>query len=111
MSDNDIVGFIGLGVMGEVMCRNLVLKGDAEVVGYDVRPEPLARLAPTGVQVAESMSDISSRCSIVFLSLPAAEHVREICLGDGGLLENCADGTIVIDLSTVPPALAQELNT
>ncbi|MBH63035.1 MAG: hypothetical protein CL569_11450 [Alphaproteobacteria bacterium] len=58
MSDNDIVGFIGLGVMGEAMCRNLVLKGDAEVVGYDVRPESLARLAPTGVQVAESMSDI-----------------------------------------------------
>ncbi len=77
MSSNAIVGFISLGVMAQVMYRNLALKGDAEVAGYDIRSELLARLGPLGIWIAGSMSQITRRCNFVFLSPPKAEHEHE----------------------------------
>ena len=110
MSASDTVGFIGLGVMGEPMCRNLAEKSEVELIGHDIRPEPLERLAAFGVMAADSVADIAARCSVIFLSLPAAEHVRAVCTNEAGLLTHCSTGTTVIDLSTVPPSLAQELH-
>ena len=110
MPSTDTVGFIGLGVMGEPMCRNLAEKSDAELIGYDIRPDPIQRLAAFGVMAADSIADVAARCDVIFLSLPAAEHVRTVCTGDAGLLTHCRAGATVIDLSTVPPSLAQELH-
>ena len=81
MSSNESVGFIGLGVMGEPMCRNLAEKGGVEVIGYDIRHEPLGRLSAFGVAAAPSIADVGGRCDVIFLSLPAAEHVRDVCAG------------------------------
>ena len=64
------VGFIGLGVMGAPICRNLARKLDGEVVGYDVVPEPLAALAADGVRAAASVAELVEAVEIVFLSLP-----------------------------------------
>ena len=108
MPSTGCVGFIGLGVMGEPMCRNLAEKSDVELIGHDIRPEPLERLAAFGVMAADSVADVAARCDVIFLSLPAAEHVRTVCTGEAGLLTHCRAGTTVIDLSTVPPSLAQE---
>ena len=110
MPSTGCVGFIGLGVMGEPMCRNLAEKSDVELIGHDIRPEPLERLAAFGVMAADSVADVAARCDVIFLSLPAAEHVRTVCTGDAGLLTHCRAGATVIDLSTVPPSLAQELH-
>ena len=63
--------------MAQVMYRNLALKGDAEVAGYDIRSELLARLGPIGIWIAGSMSKITSQCNFVFLSLPKANHAHE----------------------------------
>ena len=109
MPSTGCVGFIGLGVMGEPMCRNLAEKSDVELIGHDIRPEPLERLAAFGVMAADSVAGVAARCDVIFLSLPAAEHVRTVCTGEAGLLTHCRAGTTVIDLSTVPPSLAQEL--
>ena len=109
MPSTDCVGFIGLGVMGEPMCRNLAEKSDVKLIGHDIRPEPLERLAAFGVMAADSVADVTARCDVIFLSLPAAEHVRTVCTGEAGLLTHGRAGTTVIDLSTVPPSLAQEL--
>ena len=109
MPSTGCVGFIGLGVMGEPMCRNLAEKSDVELIGHDIRPEPLERLAAFGVMAADSVADVAARCDVIFLSLPAAEHVRTVCTGEAGLLTHCRAGMTVIDLSTVPPSLAQEL--
>ncbi len=110
MPSTDSVGFVGLGVMGEPMCRNLAEKSDVELIGYDIRPESLEHLATFGVLAAESVADVATRCDIIFLSLPAAEHVRAVCTEEAGLLTHCSAGATVIDLSTVPPSLAQDLH-
>lgn len=105
------VGFIGLGVMGAPICRNLARKLDGEVVGYDVVPEPLAALAADGVRAAASVAELVEAVEIVFLSLPGDAQVREVCLGRGGISSHCHGGQTVVDCSTTTVALSQELST
>jgi 3-hydroxyisobutyrate dehydrogenase-like beta-hydroxyacid dehydrogenase len=106
------LGFIGLGVMGEPMCRNLARKSGAAVVAFDARPAPLAALAPDGVERAASIADVVGRAEIVFVCLPGEPEVRGVCMGrDGaeGLAAHVRRGQTVVDMSTCPVALAQEL--
>ena len=103
------IGFIGTGVMGEPMCRNLVRKHDGPVTAYDLDPAPLERLAADGAGVAPSVSLLAEAADLIFLSLPSGREVREVCLGDGGLIEHVDAGRTVVDTSTAPPALAREL--
>jgi 3-hydroxyisobutyrate dehydrogenase len=93
------IGFIGLGVMGEPICRNLVRKSGAPVCAFDLAPEPLARLAAEGAGVAASVAEVVDRCDIVFLCLPSAKHVRSVFEGDG-VLKHIRSGQIVVDLGT-----------
>ena len=106
----DHIGFIGTGVMGEPMCRNLALKGGGKVVAYDIDSESLSRLSADGVAVADSPADIAARAHTILLSLPAGEQVREICLGADGLIGHLEAGQCVVDSGTSPPALARELH-
>jgi 3-hydroxyisobutyrate dehydrogenase-like beta-hydroxyacid dehydrogenase len=93
------IGFIGLGVMGEPICRNLVRKSGARVLAFDLSPEPLARLSIDGAEVAASVADAFRQSDIVFLCLPSAKHVRGVFEGDG-VLKNIRSGQVVIDLGT-----------
>jgi 3-hydroxyisobutyrate dehydrogenase len=93
------VGFIGLGVMGEPICRNLVKKSGARVVGFDLAPEPLARLRDDGAEVAASVADVVERSEIVFTCLPSAKHLRSVFEGDG-ILSNIRAEQVVVDLGT-----------
>ena len=103
------LGFIGTGVMGEPMCRNLARKSGASVVAFDARGEPLERLAADGVRTAASPAEVGAAADIVFLCLPGGPQVREVCLGTGGLVGRLRRGQILVDMSTSPPALAREL--
>lgn len=105
----DRIGFIGLGVMGEPMCRNLALKSGRAVVALDRRAEPLQRLAADGVAAAQDLSALAAQAGVIFLSLPGETEVRAVCLGEGGLLAQARAGQMVIDCSTTPVALAREL--
>ena len=102
------IGFVGVGVMGEPMCRNLVHRHDGPVTCYDLDPAPLARLAADGARVASSLADLADGADVVFLSLPSGREVRAVCLGDDGLIERLGTGRTVVDASTSPPALARE---
>jgi 3-hydroxyisobutyrate dehydrogenase len=93
------IGFIGLGVMGEPICRNLVNKSGARVLAFDLSPQPLARLSADGAEVAASVADAVSQSDIVFLCLPSAKHVRSVFEGDG-VLKNIRSGQVVVDLGT-----------
>ena len=99
MSQDKTIGFIGLGVMGEPICRNLVKKSGARVIAFDLSPEPLARLKADGADIAMSIADVIGRSEILFLCLPSAKHVRAVFEGDG-ILKNVCPGQIVIDLGT-----------
>ena len=99
MSQYKSIGFIGLGVMGEPICRNLVKKSGARVTAFDLSPEPLERLRAEGVVVAASVADVVDKSDLVFLCLPSAKHVRAVFEGDG-VLKNIRKGQVVVDIGT-----------
>jgi 3-hydroxyisobutyrate dehydrogenase-like beta-hydroxyacid dehydrogenase len=94
------IGFIGLGVMGEPICRNLVRKAGLPVTAFDMQAESLARLAAEGAQVAASVADLVASVDIVFLCLPSGEIVHQIAHQPGGLLASMRPGQVLVDLST-----------
>jgi 3-hydroxyisobutyrate dehydrogenase-like beta-hydroxyacid dehydrogenase len=109
MTNQLTIGFIGLGVMGEPMCRNLARKSGTPVVAFDLRPEPLARLKADGVAPVTSVREIMEQASVVMLSLPSGSEVEAICAGEDGLLALARAGQTVIDLGTSPVKLMREL--
>ncbi|HYX02047.1 MAG TPA: NAD(P)-dependent oxidoreductase [Reyranella sp.] len=104
----DRIGFIGVGTMGEPMCRNLARKSGLEVLAADRDGAPLERLAADGVKRA-TIDDIAESCRTVLLSLPGGKEVEEVCLGPSGLVSRARLGWTVIDLSTAPVSLARRL--
>jgi 3-hydroxyisobutyrate dehydrogenase-like beta-hydroxyacid dehydrogenase len=105
----ETLGFIGLGVMGEPMCRNLAKKSGGAVVAYDVSPAPLERLAVDGVRASDSAPEVADGASVVFLSLPSGAHVEAAFNGANGLLAHARPGQTFVDLGTSPVALARSL--
>jgi 3-hydroxyisobutyrate dehydrogenase len=99
MASTRTIGFIGLGVMGEPICRNLVKKSGARMIAFDLAPEPLARLREQGAGIAASVADVVTQSDIVFTCLPSAKHLRAVFEGDG-ILKNIGPGQIVVDLGT-----------
>jgi 3-hydroxyisobutyrate dehydrogenase len=107
MSQYKTIGFIGLGVMGEPICRNLLKKSGASVVAFDLSREPLERLREEGAVVAASVAEVVSKCDLVFLCLPSAEHVRSVFGGDG-ILKNIRKDQVVVDLGTSSVKLTRD---
>jgi 3-hydroxyisobutyrate dehydrogenase-like beta-hydroxyacid dehydrogenase len=101
MTTNSL-GFIGLGVMGEPMCRNLARKTGRPVHAHDLDTAVLQRLAADGVQNAGSIAAVMKSADTVLLSLPSGEVVQQLAQAPDGLLANARAGQIVIDLSTSP---------
>jgi 2-hydroxy-3-oxopropionate reductase len=99
------IGFIGLGVMGAPMVRHLAAKYETTV--YDI--DKAKRDAVPGAKQAADIAAVARRATIVFLSLPSSEIVKEVVLGDGGLKANLASGSVIIDTSTTSPTISQEI--
>ena len=99
MSGHKMIGFIGLGVMGEPICRNLVKKSGRRVVAFDLSPEPLARLRTEGAGGAGSVADVVRQSVLLFLCLPSARHVGAVFEGDG-IRDHIRSGQVVVDLGT-----------
>ncbi len=76
------LGFIGLGVMGEPMCRNLRTRSGARVLAHDLAPEPLQRLESEGVEAASSAGAVAHDCDVIFLSLPSGKELSALVRGD-----------------------------
>jgi len=114
MAASKTIGFIGLGVTGEPICRNLVRKSGARVIAFDLARGPLARLKAEGADAAASVAEVIEQCEILLLCLPSATHVRAVFEGDG-ILKNIRKGQIVVDLGTTSVGqtrdFARQLNT
>lgn len=116
-----VIGFIGLGVMGEPICRNLARKSGKRVIGFDLDAAPLGRLALDGVTPAVSVAELVDDAAIVFLSLPGGKQLDAICgttcgttgekdsAREGGLLRLTRPGQTVVDLGTSPVDLTRKL--
>ena len=102
------LGFIGVGVMGEPMCRNLAAKSGCRVLAYDVNPQPLRRLALAGVETAPTVARLVEQVAGVFLCLPGAPQVEAVMNGPQGVLAHARSGQFVVDMSTCPPRADRE---
>ena len=102
------VGFIGLGIMGKPMARNLIR------AGYDVTvcnrsSAPVDELVAAGATAASTPRDVAQNCSIVVTMLPDSPQVRDVVAGQNGVLEGVRPGSLIIDMSTISPVVAREL--
>ncbi len=102
------VGFVGCGTMGEHMCRTII-KGGHDVAIFDVAPEPLERLAADGATVKESPAAVAAAAEITVFMVATLDQLRNAIAGDGGFVEGLRPGGIAVVMSTVSPALTQEM--
>ena len=96
------VGLIGTGIMGVPMSRRLLAAGFPLVV-YDVNPEAMKPLVDEGAEAGESPADVARRCGKVITMLPNSSIVETVALGESGLIEGMAPGSIYIDMSSAIP--------
>ena len=102
------IGFIGLGIMGKPMAKNL-LKAGHEVVCFDVNKDNVENVVAAGAKAAASAADVASQVPLVITMLPNSPHVKSVVMGEGGVLEGAAEGLILIDMSSIAPLASQEV--
>lgn len=103
------LGFIGLGIMGKPMVRNL-LKAGYEVVAYDIIKENVDAVAADGAIAAESAKAVAEVCKTIITMLPNSPHVKSVVMGENGVLEGAQEGTILVDMSSIAPLASQEIS-
>ncbi len=102
------VGFVGLGIMGRPMLRNL-LKACYTVVAYGRTPSKLDSAVADGAQRGASNADVGARSSIVITMLPDGPEVEEVVLGAAGILSGAKPRTLIIDMSSISPLVSQKV--
>jgi 2-hydroxy-3-oxopropionate reductase len=104
------IGFIGLGIMGKPMSKNLLRAGYSLVV-MDRNTEAVTELAALGADVAATPKAVAAQSDIVITMLPNSPQVREVALGENGLIEGAKAGTVLIDMSSIAPLASREIST
>jgi 2-hydroxy-3-oxopropionate reductase len=106
----DAVGFIGLGIMGRPMAKNLMDAG-YELVVHNRSPEKAEELAEEGDATATgSPREVAEACDVVITMLPDSPDVEAVVAGEGGVLEGIRDGALLVDMSTISPVVTEELS-
>lgn len=102
------IGIIGVGLLGSAVASRL-LEGGFQVVGYDTRRDQLTALEPRGLVAAASMAAAAAGADAVFTILPTPDTVEKVWLGEGGLLATAPTSAVLLQMSTIAPALATRL--
>lgn len=102
------IGFIGLGIMGKPMSLNLIKAGYSLVV-MDRNPAAVKELEAAGAKTAASPKEVAGQVDVVITMLPNSPHVKEVVLGENGILEGIKVGTVVIDMSSIAPLVSREV--
>ncbi|ABR49109.1 2-hydroxy-3-oxopropionate reductase [Alkaliphilus metalliredigens QYMF] len=102
------IGFIGLGVMGKPMAKNL-LKAGYRVTIFANRKEVQQELAEAGAEVGSSAKDVAQKTEVIITMLPNSPDVKQVILGKDGVLEGAREGMIIIDMSSIAPLASQEI--
>ena len=101
-------GFIGLGIMGKPMAKNL-LKAGYRLVVFDTNDAPMKELAAAGAETAASPKEVAEKCDVVVTMLPNSPHVKAVVLGSQGVIEGAGPGKTVIDMSSIAPLASREI--
>jgi 2-hydroxy-3-oxopropionate reductase len=102
------VGFVGLGIMGKPMSRNLIKAGHSLVV-YDVVSAAVEEVVQSGAQAGKSAADVAGRSEVTVTMVPDGPEVEAAVLGAGGVLEGAAPGSAIVDMSSISPIVAQKV--
>lgn len=102
------VGFIGLGIMGKPMSLNLIKAGHSLTV-FDINPEAVNGLVEAGASAAASPKEIAEKSDVIITMLPASKQVKEVVLGENGILAGAKEGAVIIDMSSITPEVSREL--
>jgi 2-hydroxy-3-oxopropionate reductase len=102
------IGFIGLGIMGKPMAKNLLKAGHTLVV-YDIIDAPVRELVEAGATAGESPKDVASQCELIITMLPNSPHVKQAVLGKNGVIEGAKPGSVLVDMSSIAPLVSREV--
>ena len=102
------IGFVGLGIMGGPMCRNLLKAGHSLTV-YDLVPALIERAVGNGAATASSPREAAAAAEMVITMVPDGPEVEQAVLGAGGVLEGARPGATVIDMSSISPLVSQKV--
>lgn len=102
------IGFIGLGIMGKPMAKNL-MKAGHELVVFDIVKENVDYLVECGATAVGSSKEVAEACTYIITMLPNSPHVKNAVLGENGVLDGAKSGTVLIDMSSIAPNASQEI--
>ncbi len=102
------IGFIGLGIMGKPMAKNL-LKAGYELVVFDINQDAVKEVVAAGAKSAPTSKDVAQQSELVITMLPNSPHVKAAVLGENGVLEGAKPGLVLIDMSSIAPLASQEI--
>jgi len=102
------IGFIGLGIMGKPMAKNL-LKAGYTLTVYDIVPEAVQAVVDAGARPGSSSKDVAGKSEVIITMLPNSPEVKEVVLAENGILEGARPGTILIDMSSIAPLASQQI--
>jgi len=102
------IGFVGLGIMGKPMVKNL-LKAGHTVMVFDLNKASVDEVVAAGAVAGKSASDVASKNPLVITMLPNSPHVKAVVMGENGVLSGAKEGTILIDMSSIAPLASQEV--
>ena len=103
------IGFIGLGIMGKPMAKNLVKAGYDVIVADKFAPAAVEELVACGAAAGASNMDVGSQADIVITMVPNSPHVKEALFGEDGAAKTMKKGTIVLDCSSINPIASREI--
>jgi 2-hydroxy-3-oxopropionate reductase len=102
------IGFIGLGIMGKPMAKNLQKAGH-DLLVHDINQDAVKELTSNGAGAAGSPREVTEQTDLIITMLPNSPHVKIVALGDGGIIEAAAPGKTLIDMSSIAPLVSQEV--
>ncbi len=102
------IGFVGLGIMGKPMAKNL-LKAGYELTVFDINQDAVNEVVAAGGVAAKTAKEVAAQSEAVITMLPNSPHVKTAVLGENGVLEGAKPGLILIDMSSIAPLAAQEV--
>jgi len=102
------IGFIGLGIMGKPMAKNLI-KAGYELIVTDLNKATVEEFKGLGVQAGISSVDVASKSDVIITMLPNSPQVKEVVIGKDGVIDGAKSGTVVIDMSSIAPLASREV--
>lgn len=102
------IGFIGLGIMGKPMAKNLIKAGH-ELIVVDKNTTVVNELTALGAEAVDSAKEVASKVKLIITMLPNSPHVKSVALGEGGIIEGAEAGTVLIDMSSIAPLASREI--